>query len=53
MREDLELETLEEKRLSLRLSLSGCSISGRLRFGVLNMDCPVLLVVCVFLVGNI
>jgi hypothetical protein len=24
-----------------------------LRFGVLNMDCPVLLVVCVFLVGNI
>jgi hypothetical protein len=43
MREDLELETC----------LCGCSISGRLRFGVLNMDCLVLLVVCVFLVGNI
>jgi hypothetical protein len=28
--------------------LRGCSILGHLRFGVLNMDCPVLLVVCVF-----
>jgi hypothetical protein len=63
IREYLQLETLEERRLSLRLILmykvveglvpALCSISGRLRFGVLNMDCPVRLVVCVFLVGNI